>query len=144
MRMQRPIGVTLIAIALCLIGAYICCFALIALTSPVLFALALLVRRFPFFYAFEIANPYLTLLVGTFWIVIGWGLFKLQNWARVAAMVAIVAGTGMVLSGLILASAHTGWSLLWGVLEVFVRLMVVGYLFSASVAERFLKPAKAR
>ena len=79
------------------------------------------------------------LAMGISWALIGWGLLRLQNWARWAAMLAAVWGIAGGLSYALVFSVHLGWSLL----QIVVRVVVVWYLFRAPVADQFIKPAKA-
>jgi hypothetical protein len=87
--MQRPIGVTIIAILFCAAGVYLWTLGATLLISPGTWPLTAGSR---FMYGLELAGPYMILLFGTGYAVIGWGIFRLHNWARWAAMLVMTIG----------------------------------------------------
>ena len=133
--MQRPAGVTAIATVFVLIATFLCGSGLTMLISPK----ALSTMRA--FRALETGGPYGALLVGAVWALIGWGLFQLHDWARLAAMLVIAFGAAWELPRLVTPS-HFNWWLVWGGLEIVVRLIAVWYLFRTPVAQCFSKQAK--
>ena len=89
----------------------------------------------------EIAGPYMFLLMGALGALIGWGLLRLNNWARRAA--AIVAAIGMAalipkVSGDVL-NLQSG-QLIWSGLGIAARMLIVWYLYQPSVKDAFAKP----
>ena len=50
----------------------------------------------PLLYGLELAGPYMFLLIGTFGVLIGWGLLRLNNWARWTAIAAALIGVEML------------------------------------------------
>src|SRR5258706_10338808 len=89
--MQRPAGVTALALVFFLIGAYVFGVGVVMLISPHVLSSAFVLLR-----GLEMGGPYMALLVGAVWAVIGWGLFGLHDWARLAAMIVIISGVGIL------------------------------------------------
>jgi hypothetical protein len=86
----------------------------------------------------ELAGPYMFLLAAAVAALIGWGVLRLKNWARRAAMV--VAALGVFLLVPAVSSAEVGFqwgSLAWGGLGVIVRVIVIWYLWQEPVRESF-------
>ncbi len=93
----------------------------------------------PLMYGLELAGPYMTLLVGVGWALVGWGLFRLHNWARWAAMIASILGIALAVPK-VSAAADFRQMLVAGGLNITVRAAGVWYLLqSPSVFESFTK-----
>jgi hypothetical protein len=128
--MKRPIGVTIIA-CFCLCAAvYLCSLSVMQLVTPkALHA----IRSAPNVRALRLASPYLTLIIGVSWAVVGWGLFQLRNWARVIAATMFVFSaiweTSMTWEASM--SAHRSWPN-WRLtlisLEIALRVIALVYL----------------
>src|SRR5271166_250265 len=138
--MQRPIGVTAIAILFFLAAAYLSVIGAVMLVSPGAVSMAL---GSPLLSGLELAGPYMFLLMGGAGALIGWGLLRLNNWARRAAIVAGFIGILMLVPGVSAAAVDVRASLLWGGLGIIVRVMIVWYLFQAPVRERFSRSAES-
>ncbi len=82
----------------------------------------------PLLHGLELAGPYMFLLVGAVAALIGWGLLRLNNWARRAALVASLLGVAMLVPGVSAAASDFGWSLLWGGLGIMLRAAIAWYL----------------
>ena len=137
--MRRPAGVTTIAILFLFNAMCLCSVSIIMLTAPE--ALASL-RGLRWLGGAEIGSPYVALLVGTIWGLIGWGLIRMRGWARLAAMLLIAPGMAFGIVALITASRFP-WSLLPVGLEILAGLVVVWYFFTAPIIEQFSKTTKA-
>ena len=96
----------------------------------------------PLVYPLRLVSPYVTLIVGSAWMILGWGLFRLHDWARVAAMTLLFVGVGLELVRVALVSSRSPSILIWGIFDISLRLVIVWYLFRAPTAEKFLKPTK--
>ena len=94
------------------------------------------------FNALKWVGPYVPLLVGLAWALIGWGLLQLHNWARWVVMLTSVWGIASSLALALVFSARLWWPFLLVGLQITVRLAVVLYLSRASVADRFTKSVK--
>jgi|SRR5579859_4588450 len=131
--MQRPIGVTIIAILFCAAGAYLWVLGATLLISPGTWPLTAGSR---FMYGLELAGPYMILLFGTGYALIGWGLFRLHNWARWAAMAVMVLAVYALVPGI--SMAVLGLQLFWYGLQIALRVAVGWYLAqSPAVVDAF-------
>ena len=87
----------------------------------------------------ELAGPYMFLLVAAVAGAIGYGLLRLNNWARRLAIVAAFAGVVMLIpqvSGAVISLRAE--PLIFGGAGVIVRVMILWYLFQEPVKESFL------
>ncbi len=85
--MQRPAGVTVISVLFFLAAIYLWMIGVVKLLAPEAISL---MSGAPLMYGLELAGPYMAMLVGTGYALVGWGLFRLHNWARWAAMLVVV------------------------------------------------------
>jgi hypothetical protein len=134
---SNPTGVTTIAIAFVLAAAYLGLIGIVMLVSPGAVSMAL---GAPLLSGLELAGPFMFLLMSGAAALIGWGLLRLNNWARrVAALVALI-GVGMLVPS-VSANAITiqFGNLAWGGLGIIVRVMIVWYLYQAPVSEAFAR-----
>jgi len=133
--MQRPVGVTVISLFFCGAGVYLWIVAAILLISPG--ELSLMAGR-QFMYGLELAGPYMALLVGAGWGLVGWGLFRLHNWARWAAMLVMTLGIASLVPKI--SIAELGAPVLWYGLQIALRAAAAWYLAqSPAVIEVFAK-----
>jgi multidrug transporter EmrE-like cation transporter len=93
----------------------------------------------PLLNGLELAGPYMFLLMGGVGTLIGWGLLRLNKWARRAALVVALIGVVMLIPAVSAAAIDLGTSLIWGGLGIIVRVIIVWYLYQAPVAEAFEK-----
>jgi hypothetical protein len=77
--MERPVGVTMIAVVFLLVAAYLFVVGVIEVVAPGTISPSM---RAPFMYGRELAGPQSAFLVGAGWALVGWGLFQVRNWAR--------------------------------------------------------------
>jgi len=137
--MRPPAGVTAIAVIFFLAATYLCLIGVIMLASPGTVSMAL---GAPLLGGLEIAGPYMFLLMGAVGALMSWGLWRLNNWARRAAIVVGFVGVVMLVPSVSAAAVDLHASLIWGGLGIMVRVIIVWYLWQTAVAERFSKPAK--
>jgi hypothetical protein len=131
--MQRPAIVTAISIFFLLAGIYLWTIGVVKVLAPN--AISLMIGS-QLMYGLELAGPYMALLIGTGWAVIGWGLFRLQNWARLTAMAVITVGIVWLVPKI--SAAEPGLPLLWYGLQIALRVAAAFYLAqSAAVVESF-------
>ena len=83
MRPSIPAGVTVIAFIFFLAAAYLGLIGIVMLASPGALSMAM---GAPLLSGLELAGPYMFLLMAGVGALIGWGLFRLNNWARRAAI----------------------------------------------------------
>ena len=137
--MQRPAGVTAIAVLFFLAAGYLCVLGLVMLVSP---GTVPMMWGAPLLGGLEVAGPYMFLLMSAAGLLIGVGLLRLNNWARRAAIVVGFIGIVMLVPS-VSAMADFRWSLVWGGLGIIVRAAVVWYLWQASVAGQFSRSARS-
>lgn len=88
-----------------------------------------LVSGSQFMYSLELAGPYMALLIGSGWALVGWGLFRLHNWARWAAMLVMTLGIAWLVPKI--SAAELGTPLFWYGLQIALRAAAAWYLAQA-------------
>jgi multidrug transporter EmrE-like cation transporter len=136
MRSSIPAGVAAIAIAFFLASVYLGSIGLIMLASPGTASMAL---GAPLLGGLELAGPYMFLLTAGIGALIGWGLLRLNNWARRAAIVVAFVGVVMLVPTVSAAAVDLRLSLIWSGLGIMVRVMIVWYLFQEPIQQAFTK-----
>ncbi|HKS75549.1 MAG TPA: hypothetical protein VJQ82_20230 [Terriglobales bacterium] len=134
---ERPSGVTAIAILFFLAAAYLCVLGSLMLMTPGTASMSL---GAPLLGGLELAGPYMFLLIGVIAAVIGFGLLRLNNWARRAAILTALIGVVMLVPTV--SSAVIGSqikSLALGGIGVMLRVMIVWYLYQEPVVREFEK-----
>jgi len=132
----RPLtGVIAVATAFWLAGAYLFVLGIVMLVSPGTVSMAL---GAPLLNGLELAGPFMFLLIGGLGGLIGWGVWRRNNWARRTAIFAALIGMVLMLASASVAvlSLRFG-SLLAPGLGVLVRMLIVWYLYQAPVTEWF-------
>jgi hypothetical protein len=124
--MQCPAGVTAISVLFFLAAIYLWTIAAVKLVAPEAISL---MSGSQFMYGLELAGPYMALLVGAGWALVGWGLFRLHNWARWAAMLVITIGIASLVPKI--SAAELGGPLLWYGLQIALRAAAAWYLAQA-------------
>lgn len=139
-QIERPVGVTAIAVVFFAVTAYLAVLGTLMLVSPGMVSMAL---GAPLLNGLELAGPYMFLLMGGVGALIGWGLLRLNPWARRAAIVAAFAGIVMMVPTVSTAVLEFRiGKLVFAGLGVIVRVVIVWYLWQTPVAEYFSnKPA---
>lgn len=131
-----PTGVIAIAILFFLAAAYLGLLGVIMLASPGAVSMAL---GAPLLSGLELAGPYMFLLMAGVGALIGWGLLRLNNWARRATIAAGFIGVVMLVPGVSAAAADFRTALVWAGLGIIVRVMFVWYLYQEPIKEDFTK-----
>ena len=124
--MQRPAGVTAIAALFGLAAIYLWTIGMVKLLAPNAISL---MSGASLMYGLELAGPYMALLVGTGWALVGWGLFRLHNWARWAAMLVMTIGIAWLVPKI--SMAEIGVPILWSGLQIALRAAAGWYLAQA-------------
>ncbi len=124
--LQRPAGVTLIAALFFLAAIYLIAMGAVKLIAPEAISL---MSGSQFMYGLELAGPYMALLIGSGWALMGWGLFRLHNWARWAAMLVMTLGIGWLVPKI--SMAELGGPLVWYGLQIALRAAAAWYLAQA-------------
>jgi hypothetical protein len=124
--MQRPAGVTAIAALFGSAAIYLWTIGMVKLLAPNAISL---MSGASLMYGLELAGPYMALLVGTGWALVGWGLFRLHNWARWAAMLVMTIGIAWLVPKI--SMAEIGVPILWSGLQIALRAAAAWYLAQA-------------
>jgi hypothetical protein len=133
--MERPAGITGIAILFFLAAIYLCAIGVVKLLEPDAISL---MHGAPLMYGLELAGPYMTLLVGSGYALVGWGLWRLHNWARWAAMAVMTLGVGLLVPRI--SMAELGVAVLLYGFQIALRVAVAWYLAQApAVIDSFMK-----
>jgi hypothetical protein len=137
--MQRPAGVTAVALLFLGVAAYLAIIGGVMLMSPGSVGMR---SGAPLLGGLELAGPYMFLLTAGVAALLGWGLLRLNNWARRAAVIVAILGVVMLVPGVSAAVvAFHGTGLLWGGLGVMLRVAVAWYLYQRPTVEAFEHPA---
>src|SRR5579862_1175786 len=135
--MQRPLLITILSLLSCAAAVYLWALAAIRWIAPG--TVSLLAGKH-FMYGLELAGPYMILLFGAGYALIGWGLFRLQNWARWAAMLVMVLGVASLVPSI--SMAELGIPVFWYGFQIALRVAVGWYLAQApSVIDAFARLA---
>ncbi len=133
--MERPAAITGIAVLFFLAAIYLWAIGAVKLLAPDAISL---MRGAPLMYGLELAGPYMTLLVGSAYALVGWGLFRLHNWARWAAMAVMVLGVAALVPRI--SMAELGAPVLLYGFQIALRVAVGWYLAQApAVIDAFAK-----
>jgi hypothetical protein len=135
--MERPISVTVISFFFFLIAAYLIVIGFIEFLSPGTISLA---RVAGVTYGRELDGPQAAISVGLGWALVGWGLYRLRNWARWCALVILVIGVAGSVPAVSAAARDITWRFFWLGTQIMVRI-VIAWLLAASpeVVEAFVK-----
>ena len=132
--MERPLGVTAIAVVFFLAAAYLAVLGSIRLASPESISLSL---GAPLLHGLEISGPYVFLIVAGIGLLVGYGLLRLRNLARRAAIMLALAGIVLLIPKFSADSAELSLRLLTAGFVVMIRVVIVWYLWQSSTAENF-------
>jgi len=128
-------GIRAIATVIFLVAAYLCVLGVVMLVSPGAVSMAL---GAPFLGGLELAGPYMFLLLAAAGAAMGWGLLRLNPWARRAVILVALLGVVELVPTVSIAVVELRASpLIWGGIGVMVRVMIVWYLYQEPVAETF-------
>ena len=133
MPVERPAGVTAVAAAFFLSGAYLLLVGLIMLVRPGAVSMA---AGAALLGGLELAGPYVFLLAAGVGVTVALGLWWLHRWARWLAILIAMIGVVMLLPSV--SSAMLDFRiarLAWDGLGTILRVMIVWYLFQEPVAE---------
>jgi multidrug transporter EmrE-like cation transporter len=135
MPVERPAGVTAVAAAYFLSGAYLLVVGLIMLVRPGVISMA---AGAPLLGGLELAGPYMFLLAGGVCVIVALGLWWLHRWARWLAILIAIISVIMLLPSV--SSALLDFRiarLAWGGLGTILRVLIVWYLLQEPVHNSF-------
>jgi hypothetical protein len=134
-KVERPAGVTAVAIAFFGSAAYLLAVGLTMLARPGLISLAAGAELLG---GLELAGAYMFLLAAGLGVAVAFGLLCLHRWARWTAILLALIGLALLLPSVsrLLIDFRFG-KLVQGGLGVMARTMIVWYLFQEPVKEAF-------
>jgi hypothetical protein len=124
--MQRPAGITVIAALFFTAAIYLWTIGAIKLLAPDAVSL---MSGPQLMYGLELAGPYMALLVGGGYALVGFGLFRMHRWARWAAMAVMVLGVAALVPKI--SMAELGVPVLWYGFQIALRVAAGWYLAQA-------------
>jgi hypothetical protein len=124
--MPRPAGVTVISALFFLAAIYLWTIGVVKLLAPEAISL---ISGAQLMYGLELAGPYMAMLVGTGYALIGLGLFRLHNWTRWAAMLVMVVAVASLVPKI--SMAELGVPVIWYGFQIALRAAVAWYLAQA-------------
>ncbi len=124
--MPRPAGVTVISALFFLAAIYLWTIGVVKLLAPEAISL---MSGAQLMYGLELAGPYMAMLVGSGYALVGWGLFRLHNWARGAAMLVMAVAVASLVPKI--SMAELGVPVIWYGFQIALRAAVAWYLAQA-------------
>jgi hypothetical protein len=135
--MERPASVTVISALFFLVAGYLVAIGIIELVAPGTLSLTL---GAGITYGRELDGPQTALSVGAGWALIGWGLYRLHNWARWCAMALMVIGVAGSVPAVSAAARDITWRFFFYGSQIMVRVVIAWYLVaSPEVVGAFVK-----
>jgi hypothetical protein len=131
---QRPAGVVAISVLFFGASAYLAIFSLVWLIDANTLPLSL---GAPLLHGLELAGPYMFLIAAAVGLMVGFGLLRLNNLARRAAILIALAGIVMLIPKISADSSDISprFFLTGGALVL--RVMIVWYLWQGWTEEKF-------
>jgi len=124
-----------------LCGIYLAIVAILMLARPGVISMA---AGAPLLFGLELAGPYMFLLMALAAGGITWGLMRLNNIMRHAAILVAIAGIVMLVPSVSAATVLVQPKpLILGGLGIIVRVIVAWYLSQGHVADRFKAPPRS-
>src|SRR5580698_8252608 len=114
--MQRPSVITVISALFVLAAVYLWTIAVVKLFAPNAISL---MSGSQLMYGLELAGPYMAILVGSAYVLVGWGLFRMHNWARWAAMLVMVIAVASLVRKI--SMAELGIPVFWYGFQIALR-----------------------
>ncbi len=135
--MERPASVTVIAGLFFLVAAYLVAIGIIEFVAPGTLSTA---RTAGITYGRELDGPQTAISIGAGWALVGWGLYRLGNWARWCAVVLMVIGIAGSVPAVSAAARDLTWRVFWYGGQIMLRVVIGWYLVaSTEVVEAFVK-----
>ena len=91
-------------------------------------------------YGRELSGPQTALSVGTGWALVGWGLYRLRNWARWCAILIMVIGIAGSVPAVSAAARDLTWRFWFYGAQIMVRVVIAWYMAaSPELVEAFVR-----
>jgi len=135
--MERPASVTVIAAVFFLVAGYLVAIGIADFVAPGTLPIAMTTGVT---YGRELNGPQTALSVGAGWALVGWGLYRLRNWARWCAMLLMVIGIAGSVPAVSAAARDLTWRFFSYGVQIMVRVVIAWYLAaSPEVIEAFVR-----
>jgi hypothetical protein len=135
--MERPASVTVIATLVFLVAGYLAAIGIIELVAPGTISIRL---GAGVTFGRELTGPQTALSVGAGWALVGWGLYRLRNWARWCAILLMVIGVAGSVPAVSAAARDLTWRFFLYGAQIMVRVVIAWYLAaSPEVIEAFVR-----
>jgi hypothetical protein len=133
--MERPASVTVIAALFFLVAGYLVVIGIADFVAPDTLSMTLAPGVT---YGRELSGPQTALSVGAGWAIVGFGLYRLRNWARWCAILIMVIGVAGSVPAVSAAARDFTWRFFFYGFQIMVRI-VIAWLLAASpeVVEAF-------
>jgi len=123
--MERPSSVTVIAALFFLVAGYLAGMGIIELVAPGTLSTTLGTGMT---YGRELTGPQTAISVGAGWALVGWGLYRLRNWARWFAILLMVIGIAGSVPAVSAAARTLTWRFFFYGVQIMARVVVAWYL----------------
>jgi hypothetical protein len=134
--MERPASVAVIAALFFLVAVYLFTVGIAEFVAPGTLSMT---RAAGITYGRELDGPQTALSIGAGWALVGWGLYRLRNWARWCAVVLMVIGVAGSVPAVSSAARDLTWRFFWYGAQIMVRVVIAWYLAaSPELVEAFL------
>jgi hypothetical protein len=135
--MERPASITAIAALFFLAATYLVAIGILEFVVPGTLSMEL---GAPVTFGRELTGPQAAISVGAGWALVGWGLYRLRNWARWCAIVLMVIGVAGSVPEVSAAARDLTWRFFFHGAQIMVRI-VIAWLLAASpeVIEAFVR-----
>jgi len=135
--MERPASVTVIAALFFLVAGYLATVGIVGLVAPGTLSMTL---GAGITYGRELTGPQTALSVGAGWALVGWGLYRLRNWARWCAILLMVIGVAGSVPAVSAAARDLTWRFFFYGAQIMVRIVIAWYLAaSPELVEAFVR-----
>jgi hypothetical protein len=124
--MQRPTGIAVLSVLFFAAAIFLWTIAVIKLLAPEAVSL---MSAAELMYGLALAGPYMAMLVGAAYALVGWGLFRMHNWARWVAMLVMVISVASLVPRI--SMAELGVPVFWYGFQIALRVAVGWYLAQA-------------
>jgi hypothetical protein len=135
--MERPASVTVIAALFFLVAGYLATIGIIELATPGALSRTL---GTGVTYGRELTGPQTAISVSAGWALVGWGLYRLRNWARWCAIVIMVIGIAGSVPAVSAAARDLTWRFFFYGVQIMTRVVIAWLLLaSPEVVEAFVR-----
>ncbi|MGB6800677.1 MAG: hypothetical protein WBE31_00310 [Candidatus Sulfotelmatobacter sp.] len=135
--MERPASVTVIAALFFLVAGYLAAIGIIEMVAP---GTPSTMLGTGVTYGRELTSPQTAISVGAGWALVGWGVYRLRNWARWCAILLMVIGIAGSVPAVSAAARDLTWRFWFYGVQIMVRVVVAWYLAaSPEVVDAFTR-----